>query len=46
MEFEAIMDRIGRVVVPKHVRKELKVNGKEAHCKIDIDVIEVYGEEE
>jgi len=45
MEFEAVVDKIGRMSVPKHVKKELGINGKEAHCSITIEVIEVYEEE-
>lgn len=44
VKFEAIVDKIGRVSVPKHVRKKLGISGKEAHCQINVEVVEVYEE--
>lgn len=45
VEFEAVVDKIGRITVPKYVKKQLGIDGKEAHCKINIEVIEIYEEE-
>ena len=41
-EFKIAMDKAGRILIPPHIRRDMKLYGKAAKIKVQFELLTVY----